>query len=126
MMCPTFYCSIFSEMIFTKLLRNSATLKSPYISRITCLPLRSQRQRQRSYQPWGCYRHRSSPSFRRIQYLRGSFAGSKALRYKPFIAKIFAGEHIVLSFAECIISCFDVAVNDVLKEFAEKLQSQIL
>ena len=31
-------------------------------------------------------------------------------------------EHIIFSFYENIISRFDVAVNDVLKEFAEKLQ----
>ena len=33
-------------------------------------------------------------------------------------------EHIVFSFAECIISRFDVVVNDVDKEFAEMLRSE--
>lgn len=31
-------------------------------------------------------------------------------------------EHIIFSFSENIISRFDVAVNDVVKEFAEKLR----
>ena len=31
-------------------------------------------------------------------------------------------EHIVLSFAECIISCFDVFVHDVVKKFAKRLR----
>ena len=34
-------------------------------------------------------------------------------------------EHIILSFSENIISRFDVAVNDVVKEFAKKLQSML-
>jgi len=36
----------------------------------------------------------------------------------------FAG-HIILSFSENIISRFDVAVNDVAEEFAERLQNKI-
>ena len=33
-------------------------------------------------------------------------------------------KHIVCAFSENIISRFDVSVNDVVKEFAEKLQSK--
>ena len=36
--------------------------------------------------------------------------------------KIIFNEHIVCVFPENIISRFDVAVNDVAKEFAEKLR----
>ena len=34
----------------------------------------------------------------------------------------YPSEHIVLSFAECIIARFDGFVNDVIKEFAGMLQ----
>ena len=34
-------------------------------------------------------------------------------------------EHIVFNFADCIMSRFDVAINDVAKAFAEKLQSKV-
>ena len=37
--------------------------------------------------------------------------------------KIIFAEHIVCVFPENIISRFDVSVNDVAKEFAERLQS---
>ena len=36
--------------------------------------------------------------------------------------KIIFAEHIIFDFSENIISRFDVAVNDVSKEFAEKLR----
>ena len=36
--------------------------------------------------------------------------------------KIIFAEHIICVFPENIISRFDVAVNDVAKKFAEKLQ----
>ena len=42
----------------------------------------------------------------------------------PFYCKITFAEHIVCVFSENIISRFDVAVNDVVEEFAEKLQSK--
>ena len=35
-------------------------------------------------------------------------------------------EHVIFSFPENIISRFDVAVNDVAKEFAEKLHISLL
>ena len=38
--------------------------------------------------------------------------------------KIIFAEHIVCVFPENIILRFDVSVNDVSKEFAEKLQSK--
>ena len=38
--------------------------------------------------------------------------------------KIICTEHIVCVFPENIISCFDVAVNDVSEEFAEMLRTK--
>ena len=38
--------------------------------------------------------------------------------------KIIFAEHIIFSFPENIISRFDVAVNDAVKEFAKRLQSK--
>ena len=40
MMCPTFLFVILGEMSFIKLTESSINLKRPYVSRITCLPLR--------------------------------------------------------------------------------------
>ena len=49
----------------------------------------------------------------------------KNLINKPFELQNPFAEHIIFSFPENIISRFDVAVNDVAEEFAEKLQSKI-
>ena len=47
----------------------------------------------------------------------------KNLINKPFELQNPFAEHIIFSFPENIISRFDVAVNDVVKEFAKRLRS---
>ena len=119
MMCPTFLLLIFGEKTFWVISKNQKSLRKPYKSRITSLPLQLQQRKQRSYRPWGCYPHRSSPSFLRFRGFSHSFGvksySPKALPHKPFwyicIAKFLFAEHIVLSFAECIISCFEAFVH---------------
>ena len=59
MMCPTFLLLIFCKKTFTTLYKS---LKKPWKSRITCKPLRWQRQLPRSYLPWGCYLRRTRVS----------------------------------------------------------------
>ena len=67
----------------------------------------------------GCYRLQWVPSFLRFRGFSHSFGVEscrpKALPHKPFwyicIAKSLSAEHIVLEFAECIISCFEAFVN---------------
>ena len=51
------------------------------------------------------------------------FEKSYCIRLRnPFYRKFILAEHIVFVFPENIISRFDVAVNDVTEEFAERLQ----